>query len=159
MHVPRPALWVAFAACRGPNPEPPAAAPAPLHADVVGVSARDAGAGWVFSVTVSSPDTGCARYADWWEVVRPDGSLLYRRILQHSHPDEQPFTRSGEAVEIDAATEVIVRAHLQGAGGTGYGGAAMSGSPGGGFRAAASLPDGFAEGLASAPPLPTGCQF
>ncbi|MEL6930719.1 MAG: hypothetical protein AAFO95_19105, partial [Cyanobacteria bacterium J06600_6] len=51
-----------------------------------------------FVVTVSSPDTGCEAYANWWEVLTPEGELLYRRTLFHSHVDEQPFTRTGKKV-------------------------------------------------------------
>jgi hypothetical protein len=48
-----------------------------------------------FQATVSSPDTGCEQYADWWEVLTDKGELLYRRVLLHSHVSEQPFHRSG----------------------------------------------------------------
>lgn len=78
-----------------------------------------------FSVTVESPDTGCDRYADWWEVLTPEGELLYRRILAHSHVQEQPFTRSGGPVAIDTNQEVILRAHLHP---DGYGDRGMRGS-------------------------------
>ena len=32
---------------------------------------------YTLAVTISSPDTGCDRYADWWEVITPEGELLY----------------------------------------------------------------------------------
>ncbi|MEM7135611.1 MAG: hypothetical protein AAF500_03480, partial [Myxococcota bacterium] len=100
-------------------------------AKVVSVQASGASGAYTFSVTVSSPDTGCDQYADWWEVLTPDGTLLYRRILQHSHVDEQPFTRSGGPVDATASDRVIVRAHMNP---TGYGGAAFSGSVDSGFE-------------------------
>lgn len=123
-------------------------------ADVVGVAVTgDAGA-YTFAVTVGSPDTGCEQYADWWEVVSEDGTLIYRRVLLHSHPTEQPFTRSGDAMAITAADVVIVRAHMNNGG---YGGTALRGSVGGGFRAE-RLALNFAPELASRPPLPEGCD-
>jgi hypothetical protein len=86
--------------------------------------------------------------------VSEDGRLLYRRILMHSHPDEQPFTRPGGPVAIDAETTVIVRAHLVP---TGYGGAVMRGSVARGFSAWPDAPADFAADLATRPPLPKEC--
>jgi hypothetical protein len=52
--------------------------------DVVRIEVEGKPGAYFFTVTLSSPDTGCARYADWWEVVSEDGRLLYRRVLAHS---------------------------------------------------------------------------
>jgi hypothetical protein len=134
----------------------PAAAPAETRADVVGVAATGAPGAYVFHVTLRSPDTGCARYADWWEVVRPDGTLAYRRILLHSHPDEQPFTRAGGPVPVAADETVVVRAHLHPGG---YGGASMRGSVRDGFGVWHDPPPAVAADLAAAPPRPDGCLF
>lgn len=124
-------------------------------ADVVSVSTTAVDGGYEFAVGVSSPDTGCDRYADWWEVVSEDGDLLYRRPLAHSHVDEQPFVRSGGPVALDADETVWVRAHLHP---FGYGGEAFRGSIAGGFDAA-DAPLDFAADLAEAPPAPPPCRF
>jgi hypothetical protein len=124
---------------------------APL-ADVLSVSVR----GTSFSVELQSPDVGCSNYADWWEVVTPEGELLYRRILAHSHVDEQPFTRSGGPVDVGGDDTVIVRAHMNPGG---YGGQAMRGSANAGFTVDATITASFAEGLESSEPLPSGCAF
>lgn len=131
-----------------------AAAPA-ARADVVSVTASGEPGAYELAVGVRSPDTGCELYADWWEVLSEDGQLLYRRILNHSHPDEQPFVRSGGPVPVAADTTVWVRAHLAPGG---YGGAAMRGSVANGF-AAATLEAGFAAELDRASPQPEGCAF
>lgn len=102
-----------------------------------------------------SPDTGCDRYADWWEVLDQDGALLYRRVLAHSHPDEQPFTRDGGPVPATAGQILWVRAHLHP---DGYGANALKGSVQAGFTAAEPAP-GFAAALATTPPLPSSCLF
>lgn len=124
------------------------------RADVVSVQARGAPGAYEFSVGVRSPDRDCKLYADWWEVVSEDGRLLYRRILMHSHPDEQPFTRPGGPVAVAAETPVIVRAHMVP---TGYAGAAMRGSVARGFAPWPDAPPGFAAALATRPPLPEAC--
>ena len=108
-----------------------------------------------FRVTIESPDTGCDRYADWWEVITPNGELIHRRVLAHSHVNEQPFTRSGGPVRIGANDTVIVRAHMNDAG---YGTAAFRGSVSAGFLEI-TLQAGFAEELSKIEPLPTNCAF
>jgi len=132
-----------------------AGADLPALADVQAVAASgDAGA-YDFAVTLRSPDAGCDSYADWWEVLSEDGALLYRRVLNHSHTDEQPFTRSGGPVPASAEQVVIVRGHMSPGG---YGGAAMRGSPAGGFSASAVAAD-FAAGVEAEAPLPKGCAY
>jgi len=123
---------------------------------VSGVSvSQQSGETYQFAVTIQSEETGCDRYANWWEVITEDGTLLYRRILAHSHVNEQPFTRSGGPVEIAADEVVIVRSHLHP---TGYQPQAMKGSFTSGFEPT-QLPVDFASELAEQEPLPTGCAF
>jgi len=124
------------------------------RADVLRVAAQGRPGAYQLAVTVKSPDRGCDHYADWWEVVSPDGRLLFRRVLMHSHPGEQPFTRPGGPVAISPDETVIVRAHFHP---TGYGGAALRGSVAKGFEAWREMPDGFAEALAREGPRPTEC--
>ncbi len=125
------------------------------HADVTAVSASGQAGAYSFSVTLSSPDSGCRQYADWWEVVSEDGKLLYRRVLLHSHVDEQPFTRGGGPVPVQPTTRVWVRAHMNT---VGYGGVTLHGSVQNGFEPA-TPPAGFAAQLATQAPLPSGCDF
>lgn len=92
----------------------------PANADVEFVrAAQSAGGAWTFSVTVRHPDTGWDDYADGWDVVLPDGSVIkptadspFTRLLTHPHENEQPFTRSQSGIIIpDGVTTVLVRAH------------------------------------------------
>ncbi len=129
--------------------------PASELADIVSVSASGSAGVYNFSVGIASPDEGCEKYSDWWEVVDLDGNLLYRRILAHSHVNEQPFVRSGGPVAIAADQEVWVRAHMNPGG---YGGITYRGSANTGFSAA-TPPDNFAAALENAQPLPSGCAF
>lgn len=124
-------------------------------ANVISVQVSGTENSYQFSVEISSPDTGCEQYADWWEVVSEEGELIYRRILAHSHVSEQPFTRSGGPAEISADTIVIVRAHMHPGG---YGGAAFKGSVQAGFEEV-QLEADFAPDLEFADPLPDGCAF
>ncbi len=108
-----------------------------------------------FNVTLESDETGCAQYADWWEVLDSRGKLLYRRILFHSHPNNQPFTRSGGAVPLRSDEVVYIRGHMNT---LGYVGDVFVGSVATGFRKAEKVPD-FPKSLEMQKPLPDGCAF
>lgn len=108
-----------------------------------------------FNVTISSDETGCNQYADWWEVLSTNENLIYRRILAHSHINEQPFTRSGGPIPISSTTEVYVRAHMNY---SGYGTKVFKGTADRGFSTA-NLSADFAEDLQTQEPLPEGCAF
>jgi len=109
-----------------------------------------------FSVGIHSPDKGCEQYADWWEVLSETGTLIYRRILIHSHVHEQPFIRSGGAVRIAADEVVYVRAHMHPAG---YGGSVFKGSVQTGFQKVTVVGPGFAAEVEREPPQPDDCAF
>lgn len=83
------------------------------EADILDVKMTPGADGtWRFDVTVQHADTGWDHYADAWEVLAPDGTVLGTRTLLHPHVNEQPFTRSLTGVRIpDGVTEVTVRAH------------------------------------------------
>lgn len=108
-----------------------------------------------FAIQISSPDLGCEQYADWWEVIDEAGNLIYRRILTHSHVEEQPFTRSGGPIAINQNDVVIVRAHMHPGG---YGGTAFKGKVADGFQVI-RLDPGYARELENALPLPDRCAF
>ena len=64
-----------------------------------------------FDVTVAHGDEGWDHYADAWDVVAPDGTVLGTRVLHHPHENEQPFTRSLGGVAVpEGVSEVILRA-------------------------------------------------
>ena len=90
----------------------PAGAALAGEADVVDARAERAANGtWRFSVTVRHADEGWDHYADAWEVLAPDGTVLATRTLLHPHETEQPFTRALSGVRIpDGVTEVRIRA-------------------------------------------------
>lgn len=90
------------------------------NADVTYVRAvQTAPETWTFHVTVEHPDKGWEDYADGWDVVLPDGTVVkpdaessFTRLLLHPHVNEQPFTRSQSNIVIpEGVTEVSVRAH------------------------------------------------
>lgn len=124
-------------------------------ADVVSIEVTGDPNAYQFSVEIASPDAGCDQYADWWEVLTEEGKLVYRRILAHSHVDEQPFVRSGGPVAVKADTVVLVRAHMHPGG---YGGSVMKGTVQAGFEQV-ELGSDLAPGVESEPPQPTGCAF
>jgi hypothetical protein len=126
------------------------------QAEVLGVEVSGRPNNYRFSVTIKSPDLGCQQYADWWEVISEDGeTLIYRRVLMHSHTGEQPFTRMGGPVKIDPHQKVMVRVHMNT---SGYSTQVFIGSVATGFTKTSTKPD-FAVGLAQQKPLPKNCAF
>lgn len=81
-------------------------------ADVVAVEVTETGPGqWRFAVTVRHEDRDPDHWADWWRVRTADGRELGRRVLLHSHVDEQPFTRDEQIMIARDVAVVIVEAH------------------------------------------------
>jgi hypothetical protein len=89
-------------------------------ADVIYVLAVEEGDGsWTFHVTIRHPDTGWDDYADGWDIVAPDGTVLkpdpespFTRVLLHPHVNEQPITRSQGGIAIPRGVDTVrVRAH------------------------------------------------
>lgn len=60
-----------------------------------------------FDVTLRHEDTGWEHYANRWDVLAADGTVLGTRILHHPHVDEQPFTRSLSGVKIPATVKQV----------------------------------------------------
>jgi hypothetical protein len=52
-----------------------------------------------------------AIWADWWRVRTLDGQELGRRVLLHSHVEEQPFTREERIRVPRQVRTVVVEAH------------------------------------------------
>ncbi len=148
-------LTLTACACGGPGVDRSGERPPDERlADVIYTQTSSMPGGYQFAVHVSSPDTGCERYANWWEVIGEDGTLFYRRVLNHSHVDDQPIVRAGGPVVVDPDATIFVRAHMHPGG---YGGKAMKGSVNAGFEPV-ELPADFAAGLATEPPQPERCK-
>ncbi len=83
------------------------------EADVVKVEASKSGNDeYRFTVTVLHTDEGWEHYADKWDVLAPDGTVLGTRTLLHPHVGEQPFTRSLSGVKIPENIKTVsIRAH------------------------------------------------
>lgn len=108
-----------------------------------------------FSVTLKSPDLGCDQYADWWEIIDAEGKLLFRRVLSHSHVQEQPFARSGGSLTLSDTATLTLRGHMSN---IGYGKEAMRGSIKDGFKSL-ELKEDYAIDLESESPQPPKCAF
>ena len=80
------------------------------EADVIDAKAERAGGQWRISATIRHGDTGWDHYANGFEVVGPDGTVLGTRVLFHPHVEEQPFTRSHTLAIPEGIAEVTVRA-------------------------------------------------
>lgn len=135
--------------------EPEIISSANESAKIIAVECTGQANNYTLSVTIESPDTGCEQYADWWEVFYPDSTLIYRRILAHSHVTEQPFTRSGGIVDVGPEEFIYVRAHMNN---LGYGTQVFSGNVRDGL-VLNSLATSFAAELERQEPLPADCAF
>ncbi len=82
------------------------------QASVLGATAvANPNGSYTISTTIAHADTGWKHYADKFDVLAPDGTVLGTRVLYHPHVDEQPFTRSlGNLQAPVGVTTVIVRA-------------------------------------------------
>jgi hypothetical protein len=102
-----------------PTNSPTIQSTSPANADVIFVRAVKNNNTYTFHVTVAHPDTGWEDYADGWDVVLPDGTVVkanpddpFTRLLLHPHETEQPFTRAQSGLTIpDGITQLTVRAH------------------------------------------------
>jgi len=83
------------------------------EADVIEVRVEQNSAGaYDFNVTVQHADEGWNHYADKWEVLDDQGTVLATRVLAHPHVNEQPFTRGLSGVKLPGKmVTVTVRAH------------------------------------------------
>lgn len=128
-----------------------------ISANVTAVTVEGNENNYTFNVTLKSDETGCDQYADWWEILSEDGKLIYRRVLGHSHPSEQPFTRSNNSItdpiEIMEDNIVYIRAHMNP---NGYSGDIFKGSVRNGFIKVDNTLE-FSSEIEYEQPLPTGC--
>ncbi|MEO0532678.1 MAG: hypothetical protein AAF215_02280, partial [Cyanobacteria bacterium P01_A01_bin.123] len=130
---------------------------------------------YTFEVSVQSPDEDCDNYADWIEIITPNGMLKGREVYTHPHLGNLTFTATLSSLEIQPSDEVIVRAHFHGiyasgedplidivfrdqmGGGryekSGYTDQALRGSVAEGFRSV-RISEHYAKWLEKAEPLP-----
>ncbi len=125
------------------------------RSDIVGVSVKGEPNAYHFTVTIKSDDIDCQQYTDWWEVLNKKGELIYRRILIHSHPDQQPFSRSGGYVKVQKDETLYIRAHMKP---IGYVGNLFKGSVESGFTQTQEIVK-FNEKIETQDPLPEECLY
>lgn len=82
------------------------------EADVVDVRIEAMGEGrYRIDTSVLHADAGWDHYANRWDVLAPDGTVLGSRELAHPHENEQPFTRSLTLQIPEDVAEVTIRAN------------------------------------------------
>ena len=57
--------------------------------------------------TLRHADVGFGHYADAFEVLAPDETVLGTRILRHPHVHEQPFARALDGIELPPTLETV----------------------------------------------------
>lgn len=82
------------------------------EADVLSATLTETAPGvFTISAEVEHGDDGWDHYANAWQVIGPDGSVIATRVLAHPHMNEQPFIRVLTDVSIpDNVSEVTIRA-------------------------------------------------
>lgn len=82
-------------------------------ADVIEVAITNDGENsYSFRVTVFHRDTGWNHFANKWDIVDENGTIIGTRILHHPHVGEQPFTRALDGVVIPGSIKTVtIRAH------------------------------------------------
>lgn len=82
------------------------------EADVIDARITALGDGqYRIDATVKHADTGWDHYADRWDVLTEDGTVLGARELAHPHENEQPFTRSLTLAIPSGIKKIILRAN------------------------------------------------
>lgn len=76
-------------------------------ADVKSATAQKSGTTWQFSVEVSHADEGWKHYANSFQILTMDGTVLGTRVLAHPHVNEQPFIRSLGGISIPQGTKKV----------------------------------------------------
>ncbi len=67
---------------------------------------------YAVSATVYHKDEGWTHYADKFDIISTDGTVIATRVLYHPHVGEQPFTRSIGNVQVPVGlSEIVIRAH------------------------------------------------
>jgi len=128
--------------------------PAGPFANMVSVEAHGVSEVYTFQVEVQSNVQLCDHRADFWEVLTPDGVLLFRHLIPVVSRRDGTRTHFGAPVRVAADQPLIIRAHMDP---TGYGQDALVGSVQGGFERT-QLEWGFAAELEGSFPQPRLCQ-
>jgi len=82
------------------------------EADVIAAEISSLGDGrYRIDATVLHADEGWDHYANRWDVLAPDGTVLGSRELAHPHENEQPFTRSLTLILPAGTTLVTLQAN------------------------------------------------
>lgn len=81
-------------------------------ANVTKVEILRTGDSYRFDVTVRHDGETPEHFADRWEILLTNGTVIGTRVLLQPHPNEQPFTRSLGGVRVpEGERSVKVRAH------------------------------------------------
>ena len=91
------------------------------RANVVGAAiSRNLNGTYDIRVTIRSADTGHEQYCDRFEILEPNGNLLYLHRIESPHADKQPFSVTALGVKIpEDLAQVTIRARMKPGGASG----------------------------------------